>query len=156
MSIKGYRILSLEANTIYEQEQSNGVDIGYKMPEKKKSAYFCLFNNVLDCGFKDTLIYNNFKNKVIESQKKKLRQGHILLSGTNATLFGNGPEMLMALSGEFDINNTKNTAKVLGTGEIACKKFGHGEKLVCARSPHITMGNLYCVTNNLWNTFIRA
>ena len=48
MSIKGYRILSLEANTIYEQEQSNGVDIGYKMPEKKNYAYFCLFNNVLD------------------------------------------------------------------------------------------------------------
>lgn len=65
--------------------------------------------------------------------------------------------MLMALSGEFDINNTKNTAKVLDIGEIACKKFGHGEKLVCARSPHITMGNLYGVTNNLsgdiWNYF---
>lgn len=111
----------------------------------------------INCGFEDTLIYNNFRNKVIESQKNKLKQGHILLSGTNATLFGNGPEMLMALSGEFDINNTKNTAKVLGTGEIACKKFGHDEKLVCARSPHITMGNLYCVTNNLsgdiWNYF---
>lgn len=48
MSIKGYRIISLEANTIYEQEQLNGVDIGYKMPEKKNYAYFCLFNNVLD------------------------------------------------------------------------------------------------------------
>lgn len=111
----------------------------------------------INCGFEDTLIYNNFRNKVIESQKNKLKQGHILLSGTNATLFGNGPEMLMALSGEFDISNTKNTAKVLGTGEIACKKFGHDEKLVCARSPHITMGNLYCVTNNLsgdiWNYF---
>ncbi len=43
MSIKGYRIISLEANTIYEQEQLNGVDIGYKMPEKKNYAYFCLF-----------------------------------------------------------------------------------------------------------------
>lgn len=108
-------------------------------------------------GFKDTLIYNNFRNKVIESQKNKFKQGHILLPGTNATLFGNGPEMLMALSGEFDIKNTKNTAKVLDIGEIACKKFGHGEKLVCARSPHITMGNLYGVTNNLsgdiWNYF---
>ncbi len=48
MSINGYRILSLEANAIYEQKQSNGVDIGYKMPEKKNYAYFCLFNNVLD------------------------------------------------------------------------------------------------------------
>ena len=38
MSINGYRILSLEANAIYEQKQSNGVDIGYKMPEKKNYA----------------------------------------------------------------------------------------------------------------------
>ena len=27
------------------------------------------------------------------------------------------------------------------------EKFNNGERLVCARSPHITMGNLYCVTN---------
>ncbi len=68
MSIKGYRILSLEANTIYEQEQSNGVDIGYKMPEKKNYAYFCLFNNVLDYG---VLIMEKTKRKNLNRQDKK-------------------------------------------------------------------------------------
>lgn len=44
---KGYRIISIEAADIYEHEQTNGVAVGYKMPEKG-DAYFCLFKNVLD------------------------------------------------------------------------------------------------------------
>ncbi len=105
----------------------------------------------INYGFKNTKLYINFRNDVIEAQKKKLRLGHILLSGTNATLFGNGPEMLMALAGEFDLNNRKNVSSVLNFGEIACWKFSNGEKMVCARSPHITMGNLYCALNNIAN-----
>ena len=73
MSINGYRILSLEANTIYEQEQSNGVDIGYKMPEKKNYAYFCLFNNVLD-----------YSLDLIELEKRyKKNTGKKFISRTN-------------------------------------------------------------------------
>lgn len=106
----------------------------------------------INYDFKDTLLYYNFRNDVVEDQKNRLKQGHILLPGTNATLFGNGPELLLALSGEFDIHNKDNQSLILGKGEIACKKFKNGEKLVCARSPHITMGNLYCATNNLSNS----
>lgn len=43
MAIKGYHILSLEANDIYEQEQINGVEKGYLLPPKKGRAYFELF-----------------------------------------------------------------------------------------------------------------
>ena len=111
----------------------------------------------INYGFKDTKLYANFRNAVVEAQKDRLKKGHILLPGTNATLLGNGPEMLLALSGEFDLHNKNNAPKVLGAGEIACAKFKNGEKLVCARSPHITMGNLYCATNNLssdiWDYF---
>ncbi len=114
--------------------------------EERSKVIFTLMN--INDGFKDTKLYYNFRNDVVESQKDRLKQGHILLPGTNATLFGNGPEMLLALSSEFDINNVKNKSAVLGVGEIYCKKFNNGERLVCARSPHITMGNLYCVTNN--------
>lgn len=106
----------------------------------------------INYDFKDTKLYYNFKNDVVESQKDRLKKGHILLPGTNATLFGNGPEMLLALSGEFDLHNKDNQSDILDKGEIACKKFENGEKLVCARSPHITMGNLYCATNNLSNS----
>lgn len=105
----------------------------------------------INYGFKDTRLYHNFRDDVVKSQKDKLKQGHILLSGTNATLFGNGPEMLLALSGEFDLSNLHNASYALEKGEIACQRFKNGESLVCARSPHITMGNIYCAINNLSN-----
>lgn len=82
--------------------------------------------------------------------KEKLRRGHILLNGTNATLLGNGPELLKYIAGEEITSELKN-------GQIRCKRFENGVKLLCARSPHITMGNLYLVENNLdggiWNYF---
>ena len=53
-----------------------------------------------------------------------------LLDGTNATLFGNGPEMLLALSGEFDLNSNSNKGTTLGSNEIACKKFNNNETVV--------------------------
>ena len=108
-------------------------------------------------GFKETRLYKNFRDDVVEHLKNKLKEGHVLLSGTNATLFGNGPEMLLALSGEFDLNAKYNESLVLSRGEIACFRFEHGRKLACARSPHITMGNLYYAVNNvrndIWNYF---
>ena len=107
--------------------------------------------------FQKTRLYADFRNDVVKSQKDRLKKGHILLRGTNATLFGNGPEMLLALAGEFNLRKKKNAPVVLQPGEIACGRFQHGERLVGARSPHVTMGNIYCVTNNLnhdiWNYF---
>ncbi len=72
------------------------------------------------------------------------------MNGTNATLFGNGPELLKYIAGE-------KVASELKKGQIRCAHFENGAKLLCARSPHITMGNLYSVENNLdgeiWNYF---
>ena len=48
MEIKGYRILSLEAKDIYEQELINGVEKGYVLPLKNDRQFFGLFKNVLD------------------------------------------------------------------------------------------------------------
>jgi len=45
---KGYRIISIEAADIYKQEQGNGVNVGFKMPESKSDAYFRLFKIYLD------------------------------------------------------------------------------------------------------------
>lgn len=76
--------------------------------------------------------------------------GIFFLNGTNATLFGNGPELLKYIAGE-DITSE------LEQGQIRCQRFENKAKLLCARSPHITMGNLYCVENNLdggiWDYF---
>lgn len=100
--------------------------------------------------FDETKLYANFRDDVVRSLKERLKRGHILLNGTNATLFGNGTELLKYLAGE-------EMTSELKPGQIRCERFNDGAKLLCARSPHITMGNLYCVENNLsggiWDYF---
>ena len=100
--------------------------------------------------FDSTALYVNFRDEVVSGLKGNLRRGHILLNGTNATLFGNGPELLKCIAGE-------EVTSELKKGQIYSKRFVNGAKLLCARSPHITMGNLYCVENNLdggiWDYF---
>ena len=100
--------------------------------------------------FDSTALYASFRDDVVSGLKGNLRRGHILLNGTNATLFGNGPELLKYIAGE------KVTSE-LKQGQIRCQRFANKAKLLCARSPHITMGNLYCVENNLdggiWDYF---
>lgn len=100
--------------------------------------------------FDETKLYANFRDDVVRSLKERLKRGHILLNGTNATLFGNGAELLKYLAGE-------EMTSELKPGQIRCERFNDGAKLLCARSPHITIGNLYCVENNLsggiWDYF---
>lgn len=100
--------------------------------------------------FDETELYANFRNDVVKSLKERLKRGHILLNGTNATLFGNGPELLKYIAGDEIISE-------LHSGQIYCKRFADKTKLLCARSPHITMGNLYSAENStqgeIWNYF---
>ncbi|MCI6659154.1 MAG: hypothetical protein MSC55_05545 [Faecalibacterium sp.] len=145
-----YDFMRYHFSDAYKREQDEETEELSDGLAERSDVIFTLMG--INYDFKDTKLYYNFKNDVVESQKDRLKKGHILLPGTNATLFGNGPEMLLALSGEFDLHNKDNQSDILDKGEIACKKFENGEKLVCARSPHITMGNLYCATNNLSNS----
>ena len=56
MTERGVRIISLEANKIYEQIEKNGEETGFILPEKPKTQkdkkqafqYYRLFKNVLD------------------------------------------------------------------------------------------------------------
>ena len=100
--------------------------------------------------FDETELYANFRNDVVKSLKERLKRGHILLNGTNATLFGNGPELLKYIAGDEIISE-------LHSGQIYCKRFADKTKLLCARSPHITMGNLYSAENSthgeIWKYF---
>ena len=122
-----------------------------KIPDGLAERADVIFRLLFSCPyFNCTALYANFRDDVVSGLKSSLRRGHILLNGTNATLFGNGPELLKYIAGE------KITSE-LKKGQIYCKRFESGAKLLCARSPHITMGNLYCVENNLngdiWNYF---
>lgn len=102
--------------------------------------------------FQQTRVYSYFRNKVVDGLKRNALEGHLLFSGTNATLFGNGPEMLLQSIGKFD-----GKTSVLKPQTIRCEGFMNHKQLVCARSPHITMGNLYVVENvldgDIWKYF---
>ena len=122
-----------------------------KVPDGLAERAEVIFRLLFSCSFFDcTALYANFRDDVVSGLKTNLRRGHILLNGTNATLFGNGPELLKYIAGE-------RVASELKKGQIRCARFENGAKLLCARSPHITMGNLYSVENNLdgdiWNYF---
>ena len=145
-----YDFMRYHFSDAYKREENDETEELSDGLAERSDVIFTLMG--INYDFKDTKLYYNFRNDVVESQKDRLKKGHILLRGTNATLFGNGPEILLALSGEFDLHSKTNETNILAKGEIACKKFKNGEKLVCARSPHITMGNLYCATNNLSNS----
>lgn len=111
----------------------------------------------LNDRFADTKIYSDFRTQTKKAIVGALRQGHLLVHGTNATLFGNGYEMLRAVTDvEYDLNNPKQYA--LQKCQIRISKFDNQKKLLCARSPHITMGNIYVCENvieenDVYNTY---
>ena len=103
--------------------------------EERSKVIFTLMD--INDGFKDTKLYYNFRNDVVQSQKNRLKKGHILLRGTNATLFGNGPEMLLQAVGKFD-----KTKSVLKPGTIRCESFNNNIKYFPAKILFIIHKNI--------------
>ena len=95
----------------------------------------------LNEDFTRTQIYQSFRKDLVKSLIKGLRKGHVLVSGTYATMFGNGLEMLKSAIGTF-----KGESEI-GTGNIYSKRFEDGTDVLGTRSPHINSGNVY-ISNN--------
>lgn len=94
----------------------------------------------------DTEVYSEFRQQIKRVFINNLRRGHVLVDGTNATLFGNGLEMLSAVCDpEFDFSAPREL--YLTDNEIRINRFDDAKELLCARSPHITMGNLFIAKN---------
>ena len=104
----------------------------------------------MNIDFVKTEYFRRFKYDNIKSAKEKIKKGKILVSGTYATLFGNGAELLLSL--------TKDgyKEKIMKDNTIYSKKFKDKELIAGARSPHITMGNILLRTNDLENDFINT
>lgn len=101
----------------------------------------------LNDKFAQTHEYANFRSQIKKSYVKELKHGHLLVDGTNATLFGNGYEMLCAITDpQYDFDAPKELG--LCGNQIRISRFENGKELLCARSPHITMGNLLVAENN--------
>ncbi len=103
-------------------------------------------------SFEKTKLYGKFVSKLMARFKKDAYLGRILVSGTNATLFGNGYELLLNIVHKFDKNNPTSLLK---PGEIYCHLFEDDKLIVGARSPHITMGNLYLAKNKYYEEIDR-
>lgn len=88
-----------------------------------------------------TNIYSNFLKDLVRNMQKKIKNGHILVNGNYSTLFGNGLEMLFHSIGKFDGES------IFKPDEIMTTRFDYNKTILAIRSPHITMGNIWCPKN---------
>ncbi len=94
--------------------------------------------------FEQTEFYKSFRSDTVKYFKERLRKGRIAVSGNYQVLFGNAYEFLWALTDE---SYEPTFSFSLDDGQVCTTGFAHGEMVLCARSPHITMGNLYLAQN---------
>ncbi len=95
-------------------------------------------------NFDKTEMYKTFRKDTCSYFRDKLRRGRVLVDGNYEVIFGNPYEFLVAT---IDKNFEATEPLLLVGSAISTKRFDEGEKLLCARSPHITMGNLFVTEN---------
>lgn len=94
--------------------------------------------------FEKTDFYKSFRSDTVKHFKSRLKDGRIAVCGNYEVLFGNPYEFLVALTDE---TYEPTESLMFDEDEICTVAFPNGETLLCARSPHITMGNLYLAKN---------
>lgn len=127
--------IGIKSSTI---DNNNLDDIEFNFVNSDEMVYKML---MITDDFASTKIFKRYKDKLIESYKNNIRKGHILINGNYSVLFGNGYEMLKASCGLFDGNS------LLGNDEVSVKSFDNNIDLIGIRSPHVTMGNIWCCKN---------
>ena len=121
--------LKIKRNSMYEPDSTD--DFIYSM--------LSINNHV-----SDTEIFAKYKRKIIDSFAKRLKECHILVNGTHATIFGNVYELLTASTGDF--------TQILFGNEVYSPMFTE-KRVFLARNPHITMGNI-CIAKNTNNDLL--
>ena len=91
--------------------------------------------------FAETKIYYGFRNDIIREINNSVKSGKLLVHGTNAVLFGNGVEMLIS-STYRDYQPWRNFVDNADRISVYSPFFSERKRILCARSPHITMGNI--------------
>ena len=94
--------------------------------------------------FERTDFYKSFRSDTVKNFKSRLKNGRIAVCGNYEVLFGNPYEFLVALNDE---SYEPTESLMFDEDEVCTVAFPHGETVLCARSPHITMGNLYLAKN---------
>ncbi|MBR3438309.1 MAG: hypothetical protein IKH13_02250, partial [Clostridia bacterium] len=91
--------------------------------------------------FAEAKMYYGFRNDIIREINNSIKQGRLLVHGTNAVLFGNGEELLIS-STYRDYQPWKNFVDNADRISVYSPFFSNRKRILCARSPHITMGNI--------------
>ncbi|MBQ7225585.1 MAG: hypothetical protein IJX02_03165 [Clostridia bacterium] len=126
------------------EDEEEGEDDGGMIASARKNVVLKLLS--LNDGYASTASYSEFRTQIKKSFLRELRKGHLVVNGTNAYLLGNGYEMLNAVTDrEFDFKNP--VAIALKNNDIRVSRFEDGKELLCARCPHVTMGNLFIGVN---------
>ena len=94
--------------------------------------------------FEKTDFYKSFRSDTVKHFKSRLKDGRIAVCGNYEVLFGNPYEFLVAL---IDESYEPTESLMFERDEVCTVAFPNGETVLCARSPHITMGNLYLARN---------
>ena len=94
--------------------------------------------------FEKTDFYKSFRSDTVKHFKNRLKDGRIAVCGNYEVLFGNPYEFLVALTDE---SYEPTESLMFDEDEVCTVAFPNGETVLCARSPHITMGNLYLARN---------
>lgn len=89
----------------------------------------------------DTKYYHSFCDETVSAYYKNAKKGHILVDGNYSTLLGNPIELLKFAIGQFDGESQ------IGVGNIHSSRFGYNQKILCTRSPHVCMGNIWLPEN---------
>ena len=126
----------------------------------KKNLLYKLLNDFP--GLIDSSVGKDQVYRIAEDKKNEIARGEFLVKGTYAVLFGNPIELLYStITKKYQLPNQPMEIQVNGEtyqplreNEVYTKMFDAGETICAARSPHITMGNLY-LCKNTENDFIK-
>lgn len=95
----------------------------------------------INSDFAKTKMYYEFRDELVKSMLRELKQGHVLINGNYSTLLGNGYEMLQHAIGTF------KGESIIGYGNIHSRRFEYGKTILGSRSPHVCAGNILLVQN---------
>lgn len=127
-------------------DDENEDETGFNALNFKKD----LVSDILDKypDFAKTKMYVGFRTDIIKEINSAVRKGRLFPVGTNAVLFGNGIELI-----RYATDESYRPGRYLIIGEevstIYSPYFRKGQRIICARSPHITMGNVLVAENRM-------
>ncbi|MBZ9616777.1 hypothetical protein [Clostridium estertheticum] len=108
----------------------------------KTNSDFVLSMLKINEGFIKTPVGRTFKYEVIENYKKNVDKGHILVTGTYATVVNSMYEYLLCSIGKWD-----GKSSTIGIGQCVTSKFKPLEDVLGVRSPQPTMSNMTVFQN---------